>query len=79
MVNSGLRMRRHHVPFLLWPFWLVWRLSFGILNVTGRILGVVLGIGMTIAGLALSATIIGAVLGIPMIILGVILTFSSIF
>ncbi len=67
------------VPFLLWPFWLIWKLVAIILELTGRLLGAILGMVVIILGIVLCATVIGAILGIPLIILGFLLMIRSIF
>lgn len=67
------------VPFLLWPFWLIWKLVAIILELTGRLLGAILGMVVIILGIVLCATVIGAILGIPLIILGFMLMIRSIF
>jgi hypothetical protein len=61
------------VPCLLWPFWAVWRLVVGVVEVTGRLLAITLGVVLMIAGVILSATIVGAVVGIPLIMFGLLL------
>jgi len=67
------------VPILLWPFYAIWRLVALILEFTGRLIGVVLGLVLFILGLLVSLTIIGAVVGIPLIILGLLLILRSLF
>lgn len=67
------------VPILLWPFYAFWRLVALILEITGRLIGVVLGLVLFIFGLLVSLTIIGAVVGIPLIILGLLLILRSLF
>lgn len=61
------------VPCLLWPFWAVWRLVVGIVEVTGRLLAITLGVVLMIVGVILSATVIGAVIGIPLLMFGLLL------
>jgi hypothetical protein len=67
------------VPLLLWPFYAIWRLVAFILEVTGRIVGVVLGLVLLILGLLVSLTVIGAVVGVPLIILGLLLILRGLF
>lgn len=67
------------VPWFLWPFWLVFQLALIILKVTGRIMGVVIGLVFLIIGIGLTATQIGALLGIPLIILGIMLMVHPVF
>jgi len=46
--------RRH--PWILWPFVALWRLLTGILELTGRLVAVVLGLVLMIVGGLLTAT-----------------------
>ena len=71
--------KEKRVPFLLWPFYAIWRLVAFILEVTGRIIGVVLGLVLLILGLLVSLTVIGAVVGVPLIILGMLLILRGLF
>ncbi|MBN1425546.1 hypothetical protein JXA88_13410 [Candidatus Fermentibacteria bacterium] len=67
------------VPWILWPFWAVWKLVAGIIVVTGRIVGAVLGLVLMIAGVALSLTVVGAIVGVPLVLLGLLLMARSMF
>jgi uncharacterized membrane protein HdeD (DUF308 family) len=71
--------RNKHVPCLLWPFWMIWRLIIVIIAITGRLVGAVLGLVFMIAGAVVSLTIVGLVVGIPMIIFGFMLLMRSLF
>lgn len=70
---------RRRVPWILWPFVALWRLLAAILELTGRIIGAVLGLVLVIAGFAISLTVIGAVIGIPLVLFGFLLMVRSIF
>lgn len=72
-------MEKKKVPWILWPFWLIYQLTLWILKITGRLVGAVLGVVFLIVGVVLTATIIGAIVGIPFIILGLMLMVRSIF
>jgi hypothetical protein len=50
-----------------------------VLELTGRVVGVVLGLVLVIAGLVLSLTVVGAVVGIPLAILGLLLMVRGVF
>jgi hypothetical protein len=67
------------VPWFLWPFAAVWDVLAMVLNITGRILGVLLAVGLMAAGVALTMVVVGAPLGIPLVILGFLLMIRSIF
>lgn len=71
--------KQNQVAWYLWPFVGLWRLVAFILELTGRILGAVLGLLLLIAGILLSLTVIGAIIGVPLIILGGLLMVRAIF
>jgi hypothetical protein len=70
---------KHHVPWYLWPFVAVWRLLAIIVEMTGRLVAMVLGIVLIIVGVIVSLTIIGAIVGIPLAIIGLLLLLRGIF
>jgi hypothetical protein len=75
-------MTKHNkkrVHWLLYPFWLIWRLVVWIIEATGRLIGAILGLVVMIAGVIISLTVIGAVVGIPLIIFGFMLLVRSLF
>ncbi|MGW8250711.1 MAG: hypothetical protein ACWGO1_08725 [Anaerolineales bacterium] len=67
------------VPWYLWPIWAIWRLVATVVNLTGRLLAVILGFVLMIAGVLLSLTVIGAIVGIPLILFGVLLIIRGLF
>lgn len=67
------------VPFLLWPFYALWRLLTLIVNITGRILCAVLGLALMIAGVGISLSIVGAPLGVPLAAFGFLLLIRALF
>jgi len=67
------------IPWYLWPFWALWRLVSWIVIFAGRLVAVILGCLLMLAGFLISITIIGALLGIPMFIVGVLLVFRGLF
>jgi len=66
-------------PWFLWPFVAVWDLLALVLNITGRVLAAILGVGLMIVGIALTMTVAGAPIGIPLAILGFLLMIRSVF
>ena len=64
---------------LLFPFRVIWGFLSAILNLTGRLVAVLLGLCFLILGLALTVTVIGAILGIPFLIFGVALMLRGLF
>jgi len=67
------------VPILLWPFYAVWRLLTFVVELIGRLLCGMLGIGLMVAGVAITLSIIGAPVGIPLASVGFLLLVRSIF
>jgi hypothetical protein len=70
---------KKHVHWLLYPFWLTWRLVVWIIEATGRLVGAIFGLVLMIAGVILTITVVGAIVGIPLIIFGFMLTVRSLF
>ena len=71
--------RKGRVPILLWPFYAIWRLLTLIVELIGRLLCGILGIGLMIAGVTITLSIIGAPVGIPLASIGFLLLVRSIF
>jgi len=67
------------MPWFLWPFVAVWKLLATILLITGRVLGIILALGLMAFGIALTMTLAGAPVGIPVAILGFLLMIRSVF
>lgn len=70
---------RRRVHWLLWPFVAVWRLLAVILDLTGRLVGLVVGFVLLVVGVVISLTVIGAVVGVPLAFLGVMLILRGLF
>ena len=62
-----------NTPWFLWPFAALWNLVAWIVNLTGRLIAVILGLVFLVVGAILTITVIGAILGIPMIVFGLLL------
>jgi hypothetical protein len=73
------RSDRARVPWYLWPFVAVWRLVSGILNLTGRLIGIILGVVLMALGIVISLTVVGAIVGIPLVVLGFMLIVRGLF
>ncbi len=67
------------VPLLLWPFYAIWRLLTFILELIGRLLCALLGIGLMAGGVAITLSIVGAPVGIPLASVGFLLLVRAIF
>lgn len=68
-----------NLPILLWPFYAVWRLLTFVLKVIGRLVSALLGIGLMIAGVAITLSVVGAPLGIALASLGFLLLIRALF
>jgi hypothetical protein len=67
------------IPWYMLPFWAIWKLVEGIVLFAGRLVAVVLGGVLMLAGILVSLTVIGAVIGIPLAILGFLLVLRGLF
>jgi len=67
------------VPVLLWPFYAIWRFLTFVLEMVGRLLCALLGIGLMVGGVAITLSIIGAPVGIPLASVGFLLLVRAIF
>ena len=70
---------KRHVPWILMPFYAIWLLIAFIVQLTGRVVGVVLALALMIAGIVATLTVVGAIVGIPLLIIGFLLLLRSIF
>jgi hypothetical protein len=67
------------MDILLAPFRLLWNLLAGILNLTGRVVALIIGLVLLVGGVLLSATGILACLGVPLGIFGGLLIIRGLF
>lgn len=67
------------IPWLLWPFYALWRLLSFILGLIGRLLSALLGMGLMVAGVLITLSVAGAPLGIPLTALGFLLLVRALF
>jgi len=70
---------KRHIPWYLWPFAAIWKLLEVIVELTGRLLAMILGIVWMIVGVLISLTFVGAIVGIPLAIVGLLLFLKGIF
>ena len=70
---------KRHIPWYLWPFAAIWKLLAVIVEMTGRLLAMILGIVLMIVGILISLTFVGAIVGIPLAIVGLLLFLRGIF
>jgi len=71
--------KRNRVHWLLYPFWLLWRLVLWVIEATGRLIAAILGLVLMIVGVLLTVTVVGAIIGIPLVIFGFMLIIRSLF
>ncbi len=71
--------RRRRIPWYLLPFWWIWELLALIVGMTGRLVAIILGLVLMIAGVLVSVTIVGLIIGIPLILFGVLLIIRGLF
>jgi hypothetical protein len=69
----------HQTHWLLWPFVALWRILALFIGLTGRLIAIILGAVLVIAGIVVSLTVIGAIVGVPLIILGGLIILRGIF
>jgi len=67
------------VPILLWPFYAIWRFLTFVLEMVGRLLCALLGIGLMVGGVTITLSIVGAPVGIPLASIGFLLLVRAIF
>jgi hypothetical protein len=71
--------RSDRLGWIMWPFEALWWLLTLILEFTGRLITVIIGVVMMMVGAVISITLVGAVLGIPLLFFGVLLTLRGLF
>jgi hypothetical protein len=70
---------KHQAPWYLWPFVAIWKLLAVIVEMTGRLVAMIIGIVLMIVGVLVSLTIVGAIVGVPLAIVGLLLFIKGIF
>lgn len=68
-----MKDEKRRISFLLWPFVAIWNLVVWIVSLTGRLIAILLGLVLIIAGIILTLTVVGAIIGIPLATFGVLL------
>lgn len=66
-------------PWFLWPFRAIWKLLTWILEATGRLVLIIIGFVLVLAGVILSLTVVGAIIGVPLSGLGVLFVIRGFF
>ncbi len=68
-----------HVPWILWPFYAVWRIVTFVFELTGRIIAAVIGLALMAAGVTITISIVAAPIGIPIVAFGFLLLIRALF
>jgi hypothetical protein len=71
--------KEKRTPWILWPFVAIWRLLTFILELTGRLVAILLGCVLMIVGVIVSLTVVGAIVGVPIAIFGFLLVMRGLF
>jgi hypothetical protein len=67
------------IPWILWPFYAIWKVLTVILNITGRIICALLGMALMALGVAVAISVVGAPVGIPLAAFGFLLAVRALF
>ena len=70
---------KKHIAWYWLPFVALWKFLALIIEMTGRLVGGILGCVLMLVGFILTLTVIGAIVGIPMLLIGFLLLIRSIF
>jgi len=70
---------KRSTPWILWPFVAIWRLLTWILELTGRLVAIILGAVFILVGVIISLTVIGAIVGVPLAVFGFLLLLRGLF
>jgi hypothetical protein len=79
MEAQKMKQHEEHVPWFLWPFWAIWKLVAFIIEMTGRLVGLIIGAVLILAGVLVSLTVVGLVVGVPLILFGGLLMIRCLF
>jgi len=67
------------IPWLLWPFYAIWRILTFILELTSRIICALIGLALMAAGVAITVTVVAAPIGSPIAAFGFLLLVRALF
>jgi len=71
--------KEKQIPWLLWPFYAIWRVVTFILELTSRIICALIGLALMAAGVAITITVVAAPIGIPIAAFGFLLLVRALF
>jgi hypothetical protein len=64
---------------LAWPVVFFWRLVTTLVEATGRLIAIVLGVVLLLAGGVLTLTVVAAPIGVPLAVIGLLLLARGLF
>ena len=67
------------IPWILWPFYAIWRIVTFIFELTGRIICAVIGLALMAAGVTITISVVAAPIGIPIVAIGFLLLVRALF
>ena len=67
------------IPWILWPFYAIWRVVSFVFELTGRILAALIGLALMAAGVAVTISVVAAPIGIPIAAIGFLLLVRALF
>ncbi len=67
------------VPWILWPFYAIWRIVTFVFELTGRIICAIIGLALMAAGVAITISVVAAPIGIPIVAFGFLLLVRALF
>ena len=67
------------IPWLLWPFYAIWRVVTFVFELTGGIIAALIGLALMAAGVAITVTVVAAPVGIPIAAFGFLLLVRALF
>ncbi len=70
---------RETAPWIFWPIAAVWDLLAFVVRLTGRIIGVLLGLALIVLAIPIGLTVVGLPLAIALLIVGFLLLWKSLF
>ncbi|HEY5731070.1 MAG TPA: DUF5362 family protein, partial [Anaerolineales bacterium] len=79
ILEVEMTAQEKRIPWYLWPFAAIWKLLAVIVEMTGRLVAMILGVVLMLVGGLVSLTIVGAIVGIPLAIVGLLLFLKGIF
>jgi len=79
LLEVKMTTHERRIPWYLWPFAAVWKLLAVIVELTGRLVAMILGIVLMLVGGIVSLTVVGAIVGIPLAIVGLLLFLKGMF